>query len=104
VGRETAPAAADCIIVGKEEKRGLGASTVLTIEFDGEVGVEVGVVGGDGWMGVERIGEVGLGVLELVLTAPPPLRCRPDRRLRRALKKPVAPVVGEPIGLTCSPT
>ena len=59
---------------GKEEERGLGTSTVPTIEFDGEVGTEVGVVGGEGWMGVDRIGEVGLEVFELVLTAPPPLR------------------------------
>jgi hypothetical protein len=46
--------------------------TSLTTELDGDVGVEVGVVGRDDGIGVARIGDVKFR-LEL-LTAPPPLR------------------------------
>jgi hypothetical protein len=62
---------AGCGASDNEDEGWLGTSTVLTIELEGEVGVEVGVVGIDDRIGVDRIGVVKV---ELLLTAPPPLR------------------------------
>ena len=55
-------------------------------------------------IGGDRIGDEKEGLLELERTAPPPLRCVPDRRLRCPSKNAVAPLSARSDRLTCSPT